>query len=119
MAHKIEYNGMVKSLADWARYYGIPMNVMHARHRYYKDDLAKLFQKYRPRVGKTIDLGGERIRGVANADKEYFYMGREQSLRKWSEELGIPIKCLEMRVRRDVRGDALFKPARSWIPKVA
>lgn len=117
---KIKHKGMEKNLADWAKYYGIAYPAMYARYKRYGDDPTKLFFTY-----KSIDkdsknpVGGRMVRGIeykSLGSRLFWYQGREQNLYRWSEELRIPYKVLEMRVRRGKNAADLFKPPRQWVP---
>ena len=110
---KVVYKGMEKSLADWAKYYGMPAVTMYARYKKHSNDPTKLFKKYKPYEGKEPQLEyGRKIQGVADDKGLYLYQGKEQNLHHWATELGISHKVLYVRARRGMRGEALFAKPR-------
>lgn len=112
----IEHEDMRKNLVEWAEYLGLPYKVLQVRYSRHGNNTAKLFAPYKDRGGCAL-MFGKNLIGVKNAKDLYLYQGKEQNLWAWSRELGIAHKVLEMRVRRGKRGEALFVPARMYIPK--
>jgi hypothetical protein len=117
----IEHADMRKNLVEWAEYFGLPYKVLQVRYSRHGDNLDKLFAPYKERTGCAL-MYGQKLVGVAKKgvgkpawSKVYFYRGKEQTLWKWSQELGIAFKVLEMRVYRGKRGEALFVPAREYV----
>jgi hypothetical protein len=120
---KIKHNGVERNLVEWSEHLGVPYKVIQRRYSRHGANLEKLFAPYKDRGG-CVPIYGHKLVGVAKKgmgdqawSRLFYFKGKEQNLWRWSEELGINYKVLEMRVRRGKRGDALFAEPRQWIPK--
>ncbi len=120
---KIKHNGVERNLVEWAEHLGVPYKVIQRRYSRHGANIEKLFAPYKDRGG-CVPIYGHKLVGVAKKgmgdqawSRLFYFKGKEQNLWRWSEELGINYKVLEMRVRRGKRGDALFAEPRQWIPK--
>jgi hypothetical protein len=113
---KINHLGRERELSYWAKFYGIEYAALYARYSRHGANPDKLFKAYnsikKPQKGRMVR--GITYESIGN--KMFTYEGKEQSLYRWAEELGIKYKVLEMRVRRGKGGIDLFKPPREWIP---
>lgn len=87
----IEYNGETKTLADWARQYGLTHDALQTRLSKYQWPIEKaLTTKARPR-----------LEGIT-------YQGKTQTLIEWSKELGIHERTLRHRLKSGLSLDQVF-----------
>jgi hypothetical protein len=113
---EIKHLGQERELAYWAKYYGIAYSALYARYQKWGNKPDKLFRTYK---GVNYAEGSKLQKAVHEpvGTKLFTYRGKEQNLSRWAEELGIPYKTLEMRVRRGKSAADLFALPRQWIPK--
>lgn len=127
----ITYEGITKSVSQWARIYGIPpmtLNVRLDRGWTFKDAIEKPIRKYmsysHTRCVKKLedikDLPASKIK-YQKDDFIHFikYKGEIKSLSQWAVQYGMSRQALANRMRRGMSfRDAIGKPIRKRKRKV-
>lgn len=105
----LEFDGERKTLAGWARYYGIQYTVLHKRYRTYGANKAELFKKVGSKNPYAIQM-----RDI-DEDKQFVYRDVVKPLREWCEQFGLPYDTVRMRIKRGMTGERVFAPVRGYM----
>ena len=82
--HTVTYNGVTKSISEWAKEYGIPYNTLHNR-------VVSLGWDFEKAINKSKMSGKEGVR-------TYTHNGVTKTISQWAKELGIEYQKLYNRL---------------------
>ena len=109
----LEFDGVKKTLAGWARYYGIQYDVLRMRYKRYGADKEQLFKKVSSKNPHSIQMRDISI--SESGEVQVVYKDVTKPLKEWCKQFGLPYDTVRMRIKRGVTGERVFDPVREYM----